>query len=101
MFFSVYSVVRDVTVKMTSVREFRQRITRLMRQGDSVLVTRHGKPSGLFLPLGEGADIPMDMRMALIERVGAAVSKALTAKGVTEKEVLSDFRRHRKTRRRR
>jgi len=88
-------------MKMTTVREFRKRVASLMREGDSALITRHGKPSGLFLPLGEGAEIPMDLRMALVERVGAAVSKALAAKGATEKEVLSDFRRHKKTRRRR
>jgi antitoxin (DNA-binding transcriptional repressor) of toxin-antitoxin stability system len=86
-------------MKMTTVREFRKHIASLMREGDSALITRHGKPSGIFLPLGEGTEIPMDLRMALIERIGAAVSKALAAKGATEKEVLSDFRRHRKTRR--
>jgi hypothetical protein len=73
----------------------------MMRDGDTALITRHGKPSGLFLPLGESADIPMDLRVAFVERIGAAVSKALAAKGATEKEVLSDFRKYRTTRRRR
>ena len=55
-------------MKMTTVREFRKRVATLMREGDTALITRHGKPSGLFLPLGEGVEIPMDLRMALVER---------------------------------
>ncbi|MFC1706289.1 hypothetical protein ACFL59_05615 [Planctomycetota bacterium] len=78
-------------MRVAGVREFRNRVPELMKGEDIVFVTRHGKLSGLFLPLAKPEELPIDLRRELLGRIGAAISAHLEERGVSEDEVLRDF----------
>lgn len=88
-------------MRVASVRRFRAESASLARRGEPVLVTKHGRISGLFLPLEKPDILPLDLRRELLNKVGAAIWKKLVEKGVTETEIQRDFEAFRKHRGRR
>lgn len=91
---------RSRSVQFASVREFRSRLGSLIDGEDTVLVTRHGKPAAVFLPLEDLRTLPVELRRPLIRALGKIVSSRLEEKGITEEEVLNDFRAAKRRRRR-
>lgn len=85
-------------MRISTVREFRDRATGLLRSTDPVLVTRRGRLAGVFLPWKESA-IPLDLRRELFSMLSSAVARQITQKGLAEKDILIDFDRWRKGRR--
>ncbi len=85
-------------MKISTVREFRDRATGLLRSRDPILVTRRGKLAGIFLPCHDGA-LPIDLRRELFSMLTSEISAQLRRKRVTEGTVLKDFERWRKGRR--
>jgi len=71
----------------------------LLGSGEPVLVTKHGKVSGVYVPLDEPDRLPDDLRRELTGVVGKHLAKALQRKGVTERDVKEDFRAYRRRRR--
>ena len=88
-------------MKISSVREFRQKSPSWMKRGEPVIVTRHGRIAGLFLPLQNPNDLPDDLRRGLLDKIGAAVWGRMAAQGATESGILRDFEAFKKRRRRR
>ncbi len=86
-------------MKVAGVREFRTRSASLMGRGEPVVVTRHGKVSGVYLPLRDPDRIPDDLRRELIEVIGEHLSRTLDRKGITEARLQKDFDDHRRRRR--
>jgi hypothetical protein len=66
-----------------------------------VFVTRHGKLSGLLVPLAEPQKLPPELRRELLARLGVAIASHLRSRGIREAKVLRDFEAWRKARRRR
>ena len=58
---------------------------------DVVFVTRHGKLSGLLVPLGSPQDLPVYLRQDLLEKLGEAISRHLSVRGVGEAAIHRDF----------
>ena len=85
-------------MKISSVREFRDRATTLLRSEDPILVTRRGRVAGVFLPWRQ-AELPVDLRRELFAMLTADIARQLKKKRVTEKEILKDFAEWRKNRR--
>ncbi len=85
-------------MRISSVREFRDRATSLLRSTDPILVTRRGRVAGVFLPWRE-ATLPVDLRRELFSMLTAEIASQLKKKRVSEKRVLGDFARWRKDRR--
>jgi len=85
-------------MKISSVREFRDRATTLLRSDDPVLITRRGKVAGVFLPWKE-ATLPVDFKRELFSMLTSEIAQQLKKKRITEKTVLQDFERWRKARR--
>ncbi len=85
-------------MRISSVRDFRDRATALFRSDDPILVTRRGKVAGVFLPWRE-ATLPVDFKRELFAMLTADIARRLKKKRVTEKAVLRDFERWRKGRR--
>jgi len=79
-------------MQITGVREFRSRAPELLKGKELVFVTRHGKVAGLVVPLNGTETIPVDLRKELIERLGEAISSQLARAGVTEKQLIRDFK---------
>jgi hypothetical protein len=85
-------------MRISSVRDFRDRATALFRSDDPILVTRRGKVAGVFLPWRE-ATLPVDFKRELFAMLTADIARRLKKKSVTEKAILREFESWRKGRR--
>lgn len=85
-------------MKISTVREFRDRATGLLRSKDPVLVTRRGKLAGIFFP-SPNASLPLELKRELFGMLSRAIAIQITRRGLREEEVLADFERWRKERR--
>ena len=86
-------------MKFTTVKEFRDQATKFLRSRDPVFITRRGKPAGIYVPLEEQEDFPLDFRKELMLALVTKVKKSLQEHGLTEQDVLSDFETTRQARR--
>jgi hypothetical protein len=85
-------------MKISTVREFRDKATGLLRSKDPILVTRRGRLAGVFFPWQKGA-LPLELKQDLFAMLTAEIGRQVRHRGLTEKQVLSDFETWRKTRR--
>ena len=86
-------------MKVAGIRELRANSAALFGGGEPVLVTRHGRVSGVFLPLDEPDRLPDDLRRELARVLGKHLAKLLERKGITEKDIAEDFHAYRRRRR--
>ena len=86
-------------MRVAGVREIRDNLAALFGGHEPVLVTKHGKLSGLFLPLDDPDRIPTDLRREMATVLGRHLDSILKAQGVTEEVVQEDFDAHRRRRR--
>ena len=86
-------------MKVTGIRELRTRTAVWLGSGEPVLVTKHGKVFGVYVPLDEPDRLPDELRRELTGGVGKYLAKALELKGVSERDVKEDFRAYRRRRR--
>lgn len=86
-------------MKVAGIRELRAKSAALFGSGEPILVTRHGKVSGVYVPLDEPDRLPDDLRRELVAVLGRHLAKVLERKGVTEREVTEDFHAYRQRRR--
>ena len=85
-------------MRISTVREFRDRGTTLFRSEDPILITRRGKVAGVFLPWREET-LPVDFKRELFAMLTTEIAHRLKKKRVTEKAVFEDFERWQKERR--
>lgn len=85
-------------MRMSTVREFRDKATVLLRSRDPILVTRRGKLAGVFFPQPE-ATLPIEFKRELFATLSDEVSRQLRRRELSEKDVLEDFASWRKERR--
>ena len=86
------------TMKISTVREFRDGATGLLRSKDPVLVTRRGRLAGVFFPCPQ-ASLPLEMKREAFAMLSQAIARQIKRRGLGEEEVLADFDRWRKERR--
>ena len=91
-------------MKISTVREFRDQATGLLRSKDPILVTRRGRLAGIFFPCPE-TTLPQELKREVFGILSAAITRQIKRRGLREKEILSDFdawrKQHRANRRRR
>jgi hypothetical protein len=85
-------------MRISTVREFRDHATGLLKSMEPVLITRRGRMAGVFFPSPEGT-LPIDMKRELFQQLSAEIARQIQKSGATEKEILSDFESWRKKRR--
>ena len=85
-------------MRISTVREFRDNATGLLRSKDPILVTRRGRLAGVFFPWPE-ATLPIEWKRELFSVLSAALSRQIKKRGLTEDEVVADFASWRKGRR--
>jgi hypothetical protein len=85
-------------MRISTVREFRDHATGLLRSKDPILVTRRGRLAGVFFPWPESS-LPFELKRELFTVLSAEVSRQIKRRGATETEVLADFEAWRKDRR--
>jgi hypothetical protein len=77
-------------MKISTVREFRDKATGMLRSKDPILVTRRGRLAGVFFPL---------QKDSLPGELTSEIARQIKRRGISEKEVLADFEGWRKARR--
>jgi hypothetical protein len=87
-------------MKLMSVKEFRDSATKALKSKEPLLIMRRGEVAGIFFPTPLES-VPFEFRKEVFIMLTDSIKKKLLLKGVKEEEVLEDFERHRKTRRRR
>jgi hypothetical protein len=85
-------------MRISTVREFRDKATGLLRSRDPILVTRRGRLAGVFFPQPE-ASLPIELKRELFATLSAAVARQLKRRGLSEGDVLEGFASWRKERR--
>ncbi|HZU72731.1 MAG TPA: hypothetical protein VE990_08170 [Acidimicrobiales bacterium] len=75
-------------MRHVGVREFKNQATALMASGETIVVERHGKPIGFFVPLT--AKDRQAGREALGE-LGRVVEDILAKTGLTEDELVREL----------
>ena len=80
------------TVKV-GIREFRERLANYLLQTDKpVAITRHGDTVGYYLPARRKRS---ETERTALKEAAAQLDALLAAKGVTEDELVADFKRWR------
>lgn len=87
-------------MKLLSVKEFRDSATKALRSKEPLIIMRRGEVAGIFFPTPLES-IPFEFKRDIFITLTDSIKKKLQTQGVKEEEVLEDFERHRKTRRRR
>ena len=85
-------------MRISTVREFRDKATMLLKSPEPVLITRRGRMAGIFFPSPGGA-LPVDLKRELFDRLSSAIAAQVKKSRTSEKEILSDFESWRKSRR--
>ena len=86
-------------MRMAGIRELRAKAASLLAGKEPLIVTRHGKISGLYLPLEDPDQVPMDLRLELVRVLGEHLSKGARGRGMTGSEIRKDFHAYRRGRR--
>lgn len=85
-------------MRISTVREFRDQASGLLRSKDPILVTRRGRLAGIFFPTPQ-ATLPIELKRELFSLLSAEIGRRLRRRGVTEEEIEADFESWRKRRR--
>ncbi len=77
------------------IREFREKLaTYLLETNETVAITRHGDTVGYFIPARRKRT---DAEKAALEEAAAKLEQAMVRAGVTEDELVEDFKRWRRS----
>jgi hypothetical protein len=85
-------------MKISSVREFRDHATTLLRSRDPILVTRRGRLAGVFFPWPEGT-MPIELKREVFSVLSEQVRRQLGERSLSEDEIVTDFESWRKDKR--
>jgi len=85
-------------MKISTVREFRDNASGMLRAKDPILVTRRGRLAGIFFPRPE-ATLPVELKREMFGILSAEVARQVRKRGLSEEEILSDFSSWRKEKR--
>jgi len=85
-------------MRISTVSEFRDQATGLLRSKDPILVTRRGRVTGVFFPC-PGQSIPLELKREMFAMLSGAVARQIKKRGLSEEDVLADFESWRKDRR--
>jgi len=84
-------------MKVSGIRKLRSSMASMLSGGEPVLVTRHGKVSGVFLPLEDPNRLPDDLRGELAAVLGRHLAKLLELAGVGPQDIAEDFDAYRRS----
>ena len=85
-------------MKISTVREFRDNATGLLRSKDPILVTRRGRLAGVFFPWPEGT-LPIELKREFFSVLSAEMRRQVKKRGLSEEKIIADFKAWRQARR--
>jgi hypothetical protein len=77
-------------MRISTVREFRDEATGLLRSKDPILVTRRGRVAGVFFPC-PGQSIPLELKREMFTMLSDAIARQIKRRGLKEETILADF----------
>ena len=80
------------------IREFRQNLADYLESKTPVAITRHGSTIGIYIPTKPK---PSQADLEALRVAGERMQELIGAAGTTENEIVADFKRARRERRRR
>jgi hypothetical protein len=80
-------------IQKVSVREFRNHISQYMEGSSPFAVTKHGQTVGYYIP---AKPQPSETDRLSLQKAASALDAMLAENGVTEEELMQDFRELRK-----
>lgn len=87
-------------MKLMTVKEFRDKATKALKSKEPLIIMRRGEVAGIFFPVPLET-VPFEFKKDLFLTLTDSIRKRLESKGIKEEEVLEDFEKYRKARRRR
>jgi len=84
-------------MKVSTVRELRDRAAGLRRSKEPVLITRRGRVAGILFPSPERT-LPIELKRQLFDQFSRAIRKRIKSTGSAEAEIEADFESWRKER---
>jgi prevent-host-death family protein len=78
------------------IREFRENLAGYLLSSKPVTITRHGEPIGYVVPVRRR---PTKTQLETLHEAGEKIDAMLAEAGVTEDELVRDFRKLRRERR--
>ncbi len=87
-----------VTLKIVSVKEFRDHATQYLRTSEPIIIMRRTSPAGVFLPWDESMLPPEIVKKAMYDKLAHQLQERMEQANVSEEEVLADFEAYRKDR---
>jgi hypothetical protein len=85
-------------MRISSVREFRDNATTLLRSRDPILVMRRGRIAGIFFPRPEST-LPLELKREFYATLSEQLAQQFRKRGITEKSLVRGFESWRKRRR--
>jgi PHD/YefM family antitoxin component YafN of YafNO toxin-antitoxin module len=83
--------------RKVGIREFREKLaTFLLDSDEPVAITRHGDTVGYYLPARRGRS---EMEREALKEASSRLQAMLAAQGISEEEIVRDFRHWRSTKR--
>ncbi|MFZ0706753.1 MAG: prevent-host-death protein [Candidatus Korobacteraceae bacterium] len=77
------------------IREFRERLTTYLLESEGpVAITRHGDTVGYYIPARRKRE---ESDRAALKQAASRLQEMLAAEGISEEEVLADFKRWRRS----
>jgi hypothetical protein len=90
-----------IPMRMAGIREVRAKCAGYLGGSEPFLVTKHGKVSGVYIPLESPDRLPDDWRTEIGKSLSHYLARLLELKRITERDIREDFRAFRDRRRRR
>lgn len=87
-------------MKIMSVKEFRDKATKALKSKEPLIIMRRREIAGIFFPVPLET-VPFEIKKDLFMTLTDSIKRMLEEKGIKEEEVIEDFERFRKARRRR
>jgi antitoxin (DNA-binding transcriptional repressor) of toxin-antitoxin stability system len=72
------------------IREFREKLASFLETGTPVAVTRHGETIGFYIP---ARSKPKNEDLAALQAAAAKLDAMIAAAGLTEEDLVEDFKR--------
>jgi antitoxin (DNA-binding transcriptional repressor) of toxin-antitoxin stability system len=76
------------------IREFRERLAMFLEASGPVAITRHGETVGYYIPTRPNKDAA---HVAALRKAAEQLDALLAAKGVTEDQLVNDFKEARRS----
>lgn len=83
-------------MRVSTVRDFRDNATGLLRSKDPILVTRRGRLAGIFFPWPEGT-MPIELKREVFSVLSEQIRREVSKAGLSEDEIVADFESWRKS----